>query len=159
MNGFFIRCKCRFRRFTGSKSRDLHAADGGKDRARRAAELRSVALPSESFVGIFRENRLHIGKKYAIVILNYIHYIARPADSSILAEEQICGMFGSRKATIRQIIAEHTQEERLQYAKSNEAFAPGDAGQAGLCPHRLQWSPSICRSRLSRLRLFFQVQK
>ena len=85
MNGFFVRCKCRFRRFTGSKSRNLHAADGGKDRARRAAELRGIAPDFESFAGIFRENRLHIGKKYAIVILNYIHYIACPADSSILA--------------------------------------------------------------------------
>ena len=36
---FFVRCKCKFRRFTGGKSRNLHAADGGKDRARHAAEL------------------------------------------------------------------------------------------------------------------------
>ena len=36
---FFVRCKCKFRRFTGGKSRNLHAADGGKGIARRAAEL------------------------------------------------------------------------------------------------------------------------
>ncbi len=43
-NGFFVRCKCKFRRFTGCKSRNLHAADGGKDIARRAAELCGGAL-------------------------------------------------------------------------------------------------------------------
>ncbi|MCI5661315.1 MAG: hypothetical protein MR371_03630, partial [Clostridia bacterium] len=43
-NGFFVRCKCKFRRFTGGKSRNLHAADGGKDIAGRAAELCGVAL-------------------------------------------------------------------------------------------------------------------
>ena len=42
-------------------------------------------------------------------------------------------MFGGRKAAMRQVIAEHTQEERLQHAKSNEAFVPGAAGQTGLC--------------------------
>ena len=43
-NGFFVRCKCKFRRFTGGKSRNLHAADGGKGIARRAAELCGGAL-------------------------------------------------------------------------------------------------------------------
>ena len=43
-NGFFVRCKCKFRRFTGGKSRNLYAADGGKDIARRAAELCGGAL-------------------------------------------------------------------------------------------------------------------
>ena len=43
-NGFFVRCKCKFRRFTGGKSRNLHAADGGKDIDRRAAELCGGAL-------------------------------------------------------------------------------------------------------------------
>ena len=41
---FFVRCKCKFRRFTGGKSRNLHAADGGKGIARRAAELCGGAL-------------------------------------------------------------------------------------------------------------------
>jgi hypothetical protein len=45
-NGFFVRCKCKFRRFTGGKSRNLHAADGGKDIARHAAELCGGALVS-----------------------------------------------------------------------------------------------------------------
>ena len=39
-----IRCKCKFRRFTDGKSRNLHAADGGKDIVRRAAELCGDAL-------------------------------------------------------------------------------------------------------------------
>ena len=43
---FFVRYKCKSRRFTGDKSRDLHATDGGKDIARRAAELRICALDS-----------------------------------------------------------------------------------------------------------------
>jgi len=34
----------KFRRFTGGKSRNFRAADGGKDIARRAAELCGVAL-------------------------------------------------------------------------------------------------------------------
>lgn len=39
-----------------------------------------------------------------------------------------------------------TQEERLQHAKSNEAFVPGDAGQAGLC----QASPAMESVDLSK---------
>ena len=45
-NGFFVRC--RFRRFTGGKSRNLHAADGGKGIARRAVELCGNALAEPS---------------------------------------------------------------------------------------------------------------
>ena len=41
---FFTRHKCKFRRFAGCKSRNLHAADGEKGIARRAAELYGVAL-------------------------------------------------------------------------------------------------------------------
>ena len=52
-NGFFVRCKCKFRRFTGCKSRNLHAADGGKDIARRAAELHGGAFIKLPFVSGF----------------------------------------------------------------------------------------------------------
>ena len=50
---FFVRCKCKFRRFTGGKSRNLHAADGGKDIARRAAELHGGAFIKLPFVSGF----------------------------------------------------------------------------------------------------------
>ena len=50
---FFVRCKCKFRRFTGSTSRNLHAADGGKDIARRAAELHGGAFIKLPFVSGF----------------------------------------------------------------------------------------------------------
>ena len=54
---FFVRCKCKFRRFTGGKSRNLHAADGGKDSASRAAELCGGALnfpAADAFDRLFR---------------------------------------------------------------------------------------------------------
>ena len=43
-NEFFVRCNCRFRRFTGGKSRNLQAADGEKGIANAADELCGVAL-------------------------------------------------------------------------------------------------------------------
>ena len=50
---FSVRCKCKFRRFTGGKSRNLHDADGGKDIARRAAELHGSAFIKLPFVSGF----------------------------------------------------------------------------------------------------------
>ena len=50
---FFVRCKCKFRRFIGGTSRNLHAADGGKDIARRAAELHGGAFIKLPFVSGF----------------------------------------------------------------------------------------------------------
>ena len=56
MNGFFVRCKCKFRRFTGGKSKKLHAAEDGKDVARRAAELCGAGLKNFKITG---ESRFH----------------------------------------------------------------------------------------------------
>ena len=58
---FFVRCKCKFRRFTGGKSRNLHAADGGKGIARRAAELCGDALSVPHF------EKKRKGEKFRIV--------------------------------------------------------------------------------------------
>ena len=41
---FFVECKCRFRRPIGCKTRNPHAAGGGKDSARGAAEFGGAAL-------------------------------------------------------------------------------------------------------------------
>lgn len=41
---FFVECKCRFRRHIGCKTRNPHAAGGGKDSARGAAEFGGAAL-------------------------------------------------------------------------------------------------------------------
>ena len=50
-NGFFVSCTYGFRGFTECKSRHLHAADGGKDIARRTAELSGRVLTQRSRIG------------------------------------------------------------------------------------------------------------
>ena len=52
-NEFFVRCNGRFWRFTGGKSKNLQAADGGKGIAYAANELCGIAL-------IRRKRRLHV---------------------------------------------------------------------------------------------------
>ena len=44
---FFVECKCRFRRPIGCKTRNPHAAGGGKDSARGTAEFGGAALMAE----------------------------------------------------------------------------------------------------------------